>query len=250
MRRFQASGRTSIGPLLVAAFIAAVVLQALALTVAGPAAAHGALKSTSPAEGEQLSVAPTEVVLDFNEVPLPLGTAVAVTDAQGSVVSTSQVQLNQRRLTQPLQPNLFPGNYRIAWRATSADGHPVSGELGFVVAASAGAGAGAGGASPAAGGAAAGAGAPDAGDGATGGAPSDPSAHPASAADASASPQAERPQVSATAGVNDGGGMSSGALLTGGAALLVLVAVAVSVLRRRRRTALSEEASTEGSPQR
>lgn len=232
-RRRWRRGSSPAAGVLAVVMAAALVLQVLGWALAGPAAAHGALSSTSPTDGERLQTAPTEVVLNFNEIPLALGTAAAVTDASGTVVSTGQLQVDERRLTQQLQPDLPAGEYRIAWRATSADGHPVSGELGFTVAVS--------------------------GDTA---APTD--ADPTSATTSSPTEQtAQPPQISAPPAGGAGGGapgqsgsaaassssglLSLGALITAGAAIVLVLAVALN-LQRRRRSGLSGGKSLSPDP--
>lgn len=99
----------------------------LALT-ASPASAHAALVSTDPADGSTVRTAPTTVTLTFNEV---VGqSAVVVTAPDGSRVSGKATSLD-RTVSVDLEGAGQRGRYRVVYRVVSADGHPVSGSLGF-----------------------------------------------------------------------------------------------------------------------
>lgn len=100
----------------------------LALVTASPASAHAALVSTDPADGSTVRTAPTTVTLTFNEV---VGqSAVVVTAPDGSRVSGKASSLD-RTVSVDLEGAGQRGRYRVVYRVVSADGHPVSGSLGF-----------------------------------------------------------------------------------------------------------------------
>lgn len=113
------------------------LLAGAALLGAGvrPAGAHAVLKSTSPVDGEQLTEAPAEVRLAFDEpVSVPTG-GVRVYDSSGQ-------QVDRGRPGGAAAPNvvgvgladrLRPGTYIVTWRVVSADGHPVKGAFVFSV---------------------------------------------------------------------------------------------------------------------
>ena len=103
---------------------------------------HAKLLSTRPAMGEQLAVAPKQIILQFNEavqvgmlklsadgkdIPIELdrGPAAAATGtATTAAASTVTVAL----------PALAPATYRVQWSAlTVDDGHVVKGTFSFVV---------------------------------------------------------------------------------------------------------------------
>lgn len=109
----------------------AVVLGVLA---AAPASAHDTLLSTDPPNGATVATAPDRVTLTFDEPAVVIGTTVRVIGPDGDVQSGAP-RLVDSTVTQELTPGTPAGSYRIAWRATSADGHPVSGELTFTAAA-------------------------------------------------------------------------------------------------------------------
>ncbi len=103
----------------------------LVLVGAGPAAAHNRLRSSDPADGSTLARTPDAVVLTLDEPPVALGTRVLVTGPEGPV-GQGTPQLVDETVRQPLVGGAPAGRYTVEWRATSADGHPVSGRFSFV----------------------------------------------------------------------------------------------------------------------
>ena len=93
---------------------------------------HDVLISTSPADGQRVGAAPSLVTLTFSAPVLQIGTAVAVTGPGGDATQGPPAVLADT-VNQPLRGALPPGGYRVQWRVTSRDGHPVSGEFGFAV---------------------------------------------------------------------------------------------------------------------
>jgi copper transport protein len=103
------------------------------LVLAGPAAAHAELVSTTPGEGAQLQRAPGEVTLQFSE-PVSLGAGyVRVLDGDGDRVDTGAPAALDDTVTLPLRGDLPDDGYLVTFRVISADSHPVSGAFGFVV---------------------------------------------------------------------------------------------------------------------
>lgn len=100
------------------------------LSSAAPAAAHDVLRSTSPADGQELPTAPSAVVLSFDQPAVAMGTQIQVTGPTG-VVSSGEPRLVDTTVTQVLQPGAPAGAYTVNWRVTSADGHPITGTLKF-----------------------------------------------------------------------------------------------------------------------
>jgi len=179
----------------------------LLVAPAGPASAHNQLEATVPADGAVVDAPPASVVLTFDQPVLALGTQVVVLGPDGAPVSTGDPVLVDDDVTQDLGGELPAGAYRVEWRATSADGHPVSGELGFTAS---GPGTGAAAAPP-----------PPAGGTSASGAPA-------------ASAPLEAPDRSAA---DPGGAGSSSTAVALALAAAVAAAVGVVALVRRRRTA-------------
>ena len=111
--------------------VTGVVLGVLAVAGATSAQAHNTLRSTDPADGSTVEVAPDQVTLTFDEPAVALGTQVEVRSADGTVVSTGDPVLLDATVTQALMGARPAGVYTVSWRVTSADGHPITGELSF-----------------------------------------------------------------------------------------------------------------------
>lgn len=205
MRRLRRLGRVAAGALGACAV--------LLVAVAAPASAHNQLEATLPADGAALDVPPASVVLTFDQPVIALGTQVVVLGPDGAPVSSGEPRLVDDDVTQDLAGALPAGSYRVEWRATSADGHPVSGELGFTAS------------GPGTGAVAAAASAPA----------STAAAEPPAASAAVPDPSAAPP---ATAAGQEHGGDGAGAASTAAALALVAVvaaaAAAVALVRRRR----------------
>jgi methionine-rich copper-binding protein CopC len=103
---------------------------ALLLALATPASAHNALVSTTPGDGDAVARTPAVVVLTFAEPAIALGTEITVA-GPGGPVQLGPARLVDNTVSQDLQPGSPAGTYRVAWRVTSADGHPVSGTFTF-----------------------------------------------------------------------------------------------------------------------
>ena len=116
---------------------ATLLLLVLGVLAAPPAAAHSDLRSASPAAGSTLSTPPRSVNLEFNEPVRDGFSRVAVTGAQGEVVSAGAATVSGRRVEQAVRVRVA-GSYTVAYRVVSADGHVVQGRLDFRYASSTG----------------------------------------------------------------------------------------------------------------
>lgn len=101
------------------------------------ALAHDGLVSSTPAPAGAVAGPPDAVELRFTGEPLPLGTEVRVTGPDGAPVSDGPAEIRDTTVVQPLVDALSAGEYRVEWRSTSSDGHPLSGTYDFTVAAGA-----------------------------------------------------------------------------------------------------------------
>ena len=110
--------------------VLACLVAAVGLSAA-PATAHDELVGTTPADGSTVDVAPDQVVLTFTEPAVALGTQVVVTGPDGSNLATGDVQLVGSTVVQALADLRPAGAYRVDWRVTSDDGHPVTGTFAF-----------------------------------------------------------------------------------------------------------------------
>jgi methionine-rich copper-binding protein CopC len=104
------------------------------IVIATDADAHTALRSVSPKDRSTVSFAPTKVVLTFTEAVSTSFATVTVTGPQGPV-SKGKAAVDGVTLTQALTGDLPNGRYTVAFRVVSDDGHPVSDQTTFTVAA-------------------------------------------------------------------------------------------------------------------
>lgn len=117
------------------------VFAAATLGLAGPAAAHDAAESSSPAQGAALAAPPAEVSVTFNEKPLGIGASFSVKDASGAEWAEGPVQITDNVAAQKLKDGAPAGKYTVAWRVVSSDSHPIEGTFSFTAARAASAGA-------------------------------------------------------------------------------------------------------------
>ena len=104
---------------------------AASIGLAASASAHSVLISMTPADGSLVMTAPTAVVLTFDENVQSLGDAISVIDPMGKQIQNGTPQVLNNTMTQALTPITVPGHYQVLYRVVSADGHPVTKELGF-----------------------------------------------------------------------------------------------------------------------
>lgn len=97
---------------------------------AGNAAAHAVLLDTKPSDGARLAVAPSEIVLRFNESVSPI--AARLVDAGGAARVLAPVTRGEDVVV-ALPADLVAGAYYVAWRVASADTHPIAGTLAFSI---------------------------------------------------------------------------------------------------------------------
>ena len=112
------------------ALAAVLTMTALLVVASTTAEAHDILVGTSPANGSVTSIVPAQVTLTFNQPVLAVGTFVIVTGPAGQV-QTGGAGVVDRTATQRLRAGSPAGRYTVAWRVSSADGHPASGQFSF-----------------------------------------------------------------------------------------------------------------------
>ena len=112
---------------------AAVVL--LIAGLARPATAHARLVSTEPSAGAQIQEPPDQVVLRFDEpMELAFG-SISVFDGEGDRRDVGGVRYlsGDRTAVAISLGDPRTGGYAVAWKVTSADGHPLEGSFTFRV---------------------------------------------------------------------------------------------------------------------
>lgn len=106
----------------------------LVLIPASGAAGHAGLLSSNPEDGATLDIAPDQVVLTFSEELLSDLVEISVLDADDNPVVVTEVPQTPPPGTDvkvPWPADLAPGEYSVAFRVVSADGHPVTGRITF-----------------------------------------------------------------------------------------------------------------------
>ncbi|MDA1363020.1 copper resistance protein CopC [Glycomyces luteolus] len=104
----------------------------LTLGLASPASAHAALTGTDPENGSTLAEAPAEVSATFSEILDQASTEIAVTDPVGAVIDVADPSYDGDTFTQPMLYTT-PGEYTLAFRVISEDGHRVDDAITFTV---------------------------------------------------------------------------------------------------------------------
>lgn len=113
------------------------VFAAAPLGLAGPAAAHDAAESSSPAQRASLPVPPEQVSVTFNNNPLGIGAAISVKDAAGVEWADGPVDIVDNVASRKLKAGGPAGLYTVEWRVVSADSHPIEGTFTFTAASAA-----------------------------------------------------------------------------------------------------------------
>ncbi|MGI5270569.1 copper resistance CopC family protein [Nonomuraea sp. CA-218870] len=112
------------------AAVTAILAALLVVVTAGPALAHDALKSSNPAKDATVKSV-DEVKLEFTgKIRMPFVSVRGPGDTQHQ---TGDPEVDGVVVTQRLKGELPDGDYTIAFRVVSSDGHPIEGEVPFTV---------------------------------------------------------------------------------------------------------------------
>jgi methionine-rich copper-binding protein CopC len=122
---------------LLGAFAALLLALLVAVATAGPASAHNVLISSDPADGAVLDTAPSSVSLTFDQPVQNFDPVLVVTGPNGNLFTDGAPTISGSVISAPLGPAGPAGQYRIAYRIVSADGHPVTGQVSYTLSASA-----------------------------------------------------------------------------------------------------------------
>lgn len=109
------------------------LVVALVLAPAIAASAHDQLIGSSPANGERLETAPTEVVLHYDDDVLDIGALVLVVDESGRDWVVGDPRISRSDVTVGLDSNMPDAGYQVRWQVVSKDGHPISGVIPFTI---------------------------------------------------------------------------------------------------------------------
>jgi copper resistance protein C len=132
MRSFaRVFSRAPASALLTAWLLSAVISVAAGWAGAGVASAHAALLATDPAKDAVLTQTPPRVSATFSEEMQPQFAAMTVVGPDGNLWSTGEPQVQGAVVSVGVRPLGPAGTYTVNYRATSADGHVVSGSWSF-----------------------------------------------------------------------------------------------------------------------
>ncbi len=116
---------------LLAALVLAVSLTVAGFAGAAVASAHATRVATDPVENADLSQGPQKVSATFNEAMQPQFAAMTVVGPDGKLWSTGDPHVEGAVVGVGVRPLGPTGTYTVNYRATSADGHVVSGSWSF-----------------------------------------------------------------------------------------------------------------------
>ena len=112
---------------------AAAILSALALLPSTAASAHSELAQSTPADGAELSKAPTQVQLVFGETVQQQGGSIVVSVSDTTVSDATTFATTGNVASIQLVGPAGPGSYTVKYRIVSADGHIASDTFGYSV---------------------------------------------------------------------------------------------------------------------
>lgn len=100
------------------------------------AQAHSALESSTPAQGQMVETLPSDVSLTFNEELIQIEgesiNTLTLKGADGTSYELLPPTIVGAELSAQVAGGNYPaGEYVLSYRAVSADGHPITGEITF-----------------------------------------------------------------------------------------------------------------------
>lgn len=115
------------------ALLTALLALGLALTAGGVAAAHSGVVGSVPEDGAQVDTGPERVVVTFNEELQPGFPSLTLVGPDGNLWSKGEPTVEGKSVSVAAGELGPAGEYTIAFRVTSADGHVVSGTRSFTL---------------------------------------------------------------------------------------------------------------------
>ncbi|MFI6870995.1 copper resistance protein CopC [Nocardia sp. NPDC050406] len=114
-----------------AGVVTGLLVGGMALLGTGVANAHSSVVASDPAAGARLAQGPARATVTFNEDLQTSYPSMTVTGPDGNLWSKGEPTVEGRTISIALGELGPVGEYKIAYRVTSADGHPVSGKINF-----------------------------------------------------------------------------------------------------------------------
>ncbi|AXG78825.1 copper resistance CopC/CopD family protein [Streptomyces paludis] len=135
--RFGVTGPTRAVALMRLLLVTAVLLGTVLTVSSGTASAHAALTGSTPEDGAVVATAPKDIALSFSEQVSLGNDSIRVLDPDSKRVDTAKIRDMSGggtvRYGVDLQTGLADGTYTVAWRAVSADSHPIAGAFTFSI---------------------------------------------------------------------------------------------------------------------
>ncbi|MCP2276788.1 copper resistance CopC family protein [Nocardia amikacinitolerans] len=116
-----------------AALAAVLLLFGFGLATAGVAAAHSAAVGSVPEDGSTVETSPGRISVTFNEELQPNFPSLTLTGPDGNLWSKGDPLVDGKTVSVEVGDLGPVGEYIIAYRVTSADGHPVTGKRTFTL---------------------------------------------------------------------------------------------------------------------
>ncbi|MFT3716024.1 MAG: copper resistance protein CopC [Gordonia sp. (in: high G+C Gram-positive bacteria)] len=114
-----------------AAAVLTLLVAILGLSTAGPASAHSAVVGSSPEDGAKLDRSPGTVSIEFNEDLQPEYAILKVVGPDRHFWQQGDAVVTANTVSVPVNGLGPVGEYKINYRVTSKDGHPVQGQRVF-----------------------------------------------------------------------------------------------------------------------
>ncbi len=114
--------------------VALLIAPVLALVAPSPALGHSSQIGSSPDAGAVLDAPPESVVVEFDSALLDVGTAIVVRDANGASITTSAPLVERTSISVEVDPRVPAGEYTVAYRVASVDGHTIESSFTYTVA--------------------------------------------------------------------------------------------------------------------
>jgi methionine-rich copper-binding protein CopC len=110
-----------------------VLAVAVPVATASPASAHDRLTGSTPSAGSTITTSPSRVTLTFTDEVTTIGLTVLVKDPSGGSVTDGPPTTDGTAVLQAIDRPTVPGEYTVAYRVVSSDGHPINGRFAFTL---------------------------------------------------------------------------------------------------------------------
>jgi methionine-rich copper-binding protein CopC len=114
-----------------------IAMLVIAIGAISPASAHVDVVSTNPAADSVVNAPMSEISITFSEPPILEGSAISISNQDGSVVTAEDLQIDGSTIFVPWPSEIVTGDVTVNYRAAADDGHIVEGTFSFTYTASA-----------------------------------------------------------------------------------------------------------------